>query len=316
MANEVYGRGSAFGHGTESTYGTNVSRTNWLQLYSCTLQERPERDVIDHLSNGEVDFADEYDVRVACNGDLSMPFLFQGFGRVLQTAMGAAPTGSGPFTYERGTGFTSKALSVELIRGTSGQSEVFNGVVFPSWSLIFERNAVARFDAQILGQKANAARASAATASYGGTVQNRCAIGHHVGALTFNGTAHTCQRIEIAVNNNLSTLDELGSLYTSEPGQERYGEVTINATIVQRAETLYTELRSGASSNITFTITRGASAALAVTARNCVLQSAPNEIRGSGLVLLECSWRAKATIGGDGALTLVMTTGQTNFSDN
>jgi len=322
MAGESFGRGSAFGHGIESTWGTAVSRSNWLQVFSCTLQERPEFAWIDHLSSGQADYSEDYQVRTGCSGDLELPFLYEGCGVVLAHAMGSTPgaaSGGGPYvhTFNRGTSFPG--LTVELVRGTSGKSEILTGVVFPSWELVFERGAVSRFRASLLGKFANAARSSAATPSYGGTVQSRAMLGHHVGSITWDGNQHTAQRISISVDNKLERMEDLGSLYTGQPGMGGFGEVLVRATISHRSETLYNAWRAGTEGDITFSVTSGA-LDLAVTARNARIRSAPADIRGAGLITEEIEFACKADASGsgssDGALTFVLTNNQANYYTN
>ena len=313
---EFFGRGSGFGHAKESTWGTAVSRTNWVQIYSCSLQERPEFAFIDHLSNGAADYADDYQTRTIVSGDLETPLLFEGMGLLLEAGMGAVPstTGSGPYvhTFNRGTSFPG--LTAELIRGNSGKSEILSGVVFSNWSLLFESGAVARFNASMLAKNATASRNTAGTATYAGTVTNRAMLGHHVGSITFASNSYGCQRIEISVDNKLERLEDLGSLLTNHPGMSGYGEVIIRATIAYRNDQLYNDYRAGTTSNLTFSVTSGADV-LAVTARNCRIRSAPGAIDGAGLITQEIEFAAKSD-SSNGALTFALTNGQSAYGTN
>lgn len=313
----TYGRGSSFGHGIESTWGSAVAISNWLSVFSCSIQESPENAPIPHLSTGQADYSDDYNPRVECVGDVEMPLLFEGCGLVLSALMGAVPstTGSGPYvhTFERGT--AHPGITVELVRGNSGNSEEFSGVVFPDGALVFERGELARFRSTLRGKQATGARSSAPNPSYGGTVKGRSMRGSQVGSVAFNGNTFVSQRIEVSLNNKLSRLEELGSLYTSQPGMDDYGEVRIRATIVHRNENLYTDFRALVQSNIVFAVTGAGNHLMTVTGRNARLTSVQAPISGAGIVTQEIEWLCFSDAS-NGALSIALRNDQATYNVN
>ena len=109
-------------------------------------------------------------------------------------------------------------------------------------------------------------------------------------------------------------MEDLGSLYTGEPGKGGYGEVYIRTTISHRSEALYNAWRAGTETDITFTVTSGVNV-LAVTARNARIRTAPSDISGSGLVTEEVEFSVKSDAV-DGALTFLLTNAQASYNVN
>tara|TARA_R110000824_G_scaffold108298_2_gene255168 strand:- start:303 stop:722 length:420 start_codon:yes stop_codon:yes gene_type:complete len=138
-------------------------------------------------------------------------------------------------------------------------------------------------------------------------------LAHHVGSITW-GSAYPAQRIEISVDNKLERMEDLGSLYTGQPGMGGYGEVSIRATISHRSDALYNDYRSRTEQDLTFSATNGTQI-LAVTARNCRIRTAPSNIGGSGLITEEIEFAAKSDAS-DGALSFALTNTQATYGIN
>lgn len=312
------GRGTSVGHGKETTYGTATARTNWMHAFSIDLQEKPEISPIPVLCQGDnVDFSDHYTARVAVAGSVSFPLLFEGFGFWMEAAFGtpAVTGGAGPHTHTYERGSTVQGLTVEVIRGSTGQSEVLNGVVVTGWTMMFEVGQIARFDATLLGQKANAVRGPAPMPTYGGTVTGRAVRHDQVGSIGYDSSTYVAQRIEVVVETTLERLDELGSLYTSQPEASDFGTVRVRATVVHRNDDLYNDLRGNTQGDLTITITGSGNNVIAITGRNAVVVSADEPINNAGVITQTVEWLVLSDTS-DSALRAIWTNDQATATTN
>ena len=125
--------GTALGWGLETTEGTAVSRTNWGNVYSASLQEVSAVEPVGTLYElGSSDVANDHVVSKSVSGSLELPLQYKGQGLWLALLFGdePAPSGSDPdytYTYDSAAAFAESA-TVEVIKGNSGRSEVFAGI--------------------------------------------------------------------------------------------------------------------------------------------------------------------------------------------
>src|SRR5687768_10402783 len=133
MAGEWTGRGSVLLFGKEGTPGTLVARSNALRIYDAALLERTQSEPIPELyQGGQGDWSHHVTTGVTAGGDVTMPLCYEGMGFLIENLMGAAPTttdtgGSSPYTHTYHRGTTVGGLSLELVRGSSATSEIFEG---------------------------------------------------------------------------------------------------------------------------------------------------------------------------------------------
>src|SRR5262245_14233225 len=135
MAQPPVGRGLAFGFGNETTWGTAVSRTIWVRGLSesmkRTLSYIPRGVLVE--ASGSRNIRSTFLASDMAGGTLEFLVGYEGMGRILQHILHGTPTTTGPVssiythTYLLATSPPTGGLTIEVIRGNSGISEVFEG---------------------------------------------------------------------------------------------------------------------------------------------------------------------------------------------
>ena len=202
------GMGGSVGAGAETTYGTAVSRAVWIDALSLDGSRDPSRASLPvlHLGGGQVsrrhvDGQEVASVRWRGVGG------YTGWGMFLKQIMGSlATTGSGPYvnTYTLATALPT-GLTIELIRGTAANSEVFEGVKLNRMSASISAGGVLEYDMEGLAETA-ATRGTAGTPS--GITFNPI-HSHHAGTFGFNSVNYTVNSLDFTVDNALSRRDQL-----------------------------------------------------------------------------------------------------------
>lgn len=315
---------SAITFGLQSAFKTVVARNNALHIERCTLQERPVYEALPTLwQSGKTARGDTVKLQIPATGQLVMPMLYEGFGFILANAMGGAPTttGSGPYTHVWELGTTFPGLSLENLRGSSGKSEIFVGTLFPRWRQRIEAKKLVNFSADCLAYKASAARDTAATPTFGRTVQAGGMMGHHVvatdvaGEFAFNSANYAFQWMELDVDLHLEGTQETGSYYAINPEPAEQTDVLIRVGLLQRDEALYTAYLAKTSSNLDVDLDGPGNYAYQILGRNCEIVDYNDEIGGTGRVQATATFRAMPDATNN-ALKLTLVNDQATYSTN
>ena len=325
------GRATALGFGIESTWGTAVSRTNWVQIYSCTLQQRSVVEAVGVLEEfGQPDVARDHIVAKEVSGQIVMPLQYEAIGWWLALLMGEAPTtsGAGPYvhTYDRGAPF-AESLTAEVVKGNSGRSEVFAGLKVTRGRLSIQPRQIVRLSLDCLGYNA-AARNSAGSPSFSSDVRDLAVYPRHIdnvtsgekaGEFTWNSSNWSFQSLEFDINNNLGPNGDVESdYYIAGIEQQGQGEIIIRAQLRAEGSTtdaLLTAHLAGTESDLALTATGPGNFAMTITARNARITRFEDPISSPGRITCTVEFRAKPDAS-DGALTIAVTNDDATYSTN
>lgn len=298
---------TAIGLGVESTRGTAVSRTNWLEVQSAEFTETAtyEKFPIQGASWGGSRQV-SYITRKQVTGSIVLPLQYTGSGLLLQQLLGAvATTGAGaPYThtYSLGT-LPVDYLTIEKIIGTSGRRELLTGVVVTGGRIRFRRAQVTMMELDISGYKSDG-YAAAGTPSFGAAVQTRAALARHLTAssgsgipfqFNWNSNHYTAQELTINFDNAVSDVNDMGSFYATDVDQGAERLVTIAAGlrhIGSGSEVLYTDHLGETSATLSFAMTGDSSnQTITVTGRNAKITSLPAPpLSGDSRVIIRPTW--------------------------
>ena len=274
------GRSGAIGIAVETTYGTAVSRTNWRPVISSGLQRSPSVVPRTDLHAGGPTRRSKFTEREEAGGDVSLLATYDNIGMLLKAALGAVSTsGSGPYTHVYTLADTLPSLTIENIRGTATNSEVFEGVKVSSMGLECSAGTEMVMSLGFIAETA-AARASAGTPSYSAT--ENVALHHQAGQLTFNSVAYDIASFNLTLSTGIDRRDLLGSKLTKEPLRTGYAEISLSVTL-EAADALYTAVLAETESDTTITWTKGASS-IAFEVQNAYIESASDPISDAGIV--------------------------------
>jgi hypothetical protein len=326
------GNGTALGWGLETTEGTAVSRTNWGNVYSASLQEVSAVEPVGTLYElGSSDVANDHVVSKSVSGSLELPLQYKGQGLWLALLFGdePAPSGSDPdytYTYDRAAAFAESA-TVEVIKGNSGRSEVFAGIKVNRGVIRVNPRDIVRLSLDLIGISA-AARGAAGTPTFSGAVSAQAVRSRHAEEITsglraaefsWNGANYTFNSLEIEINNNLSDSDDVSVDYSpASINQGGQGEITMRATLTyggSSTDALRTGHSAGTESTFALTFAGVGNQALTLTGRNAKITGYTDPISGTGRIPATVTMRFKPDAS-NGALTLALTNGDAAYSTN
>ena len=283
MSDRYYGRDSVLGLGVESTFGTAVTITNWLEPIEFTPTETVTNYQPQNLRRlGGFMITGPQVTKMEYTLSWSGEFCYDFQGMLLEAAMGNAvsTSGAGPYVHvydpADAASEPAKFLTVEGGLGTSGNSVLYRGTCVNTFALNIAPNETVKYSVDCIVQQANDA-ASEGTATYGALTYVNDAV-DFVSA-TWNGITLSDDElgsITVTLNNNLQPSFALGSLYTNIPfysGDGRQVEVVMD---IQYAATIGNALRdgnkAGTQSDLVIQYTSGANDVL-ITVRNAFVDS-------------------------------------------
>ncbi len=287
MALPFHGRGAAHGLGEESTYGTPVSRTNWLRVNSSDIA----RNIVRNYRPGLVGVAGGINRRrtvsgaTEAGGPAEYVFAYEGCGILLKHAMGTvSSTGTGPYTHTYTIDDLPTGLTLEDIQsGDSGSvMQLAEGGKINRLALRFPGPS----DAALIGVdylfEDIAAFASAGTPTYGaGDLE---AIGHQLGQLGWNGNNYDLLSLEMVIDNKLTRRNKLGSRLTKEPTRSDFVEVIWRGEIEWENNNAITDYRSEIQGDVTATATGTGNHSAAFTLHNANMWSLSKPINTAGVI--------------------------------
>lgn len=234
------GANADIGAGVETTYGTPVSITNWVETnnYALTVnvQKRMFRTLRQNSRFGRtapVTLLHE----VGLTMDLDMSYDFQGW--IWRAALGTSSSaGGGPYNHTYDAAYPLPSYTIAADLGGSGNSRTVNGCVVNTLTARWTPEDLAQLSVEWIGRQA-AAPASEGSPTYGAVIPVK---GLSEVALVWNSLTFTTElkSVSLTINNNLQRSYNAGSVYTAIPFSQgervtelqvevEYGSVLANA---------------------------------------------------------------------------------------
>tara|TARA_Y100000310_G_scaffold227705_2_gene229991 strand:- start:1687 stop:2646 length:960 start_codon:yes stop_codon:yes gene_type:complete len=285
------GRGTGLGMVKESTYGTAVSRTDWMELISESLARDVQRPFRPHLVGGSTGLVqqDVYAAGDDAGGDLEFEAVYNAicFGHVIFAAMGAVST-SGPsgseYTHQATFANTLPSWTMEVLKG-NGTAEVFEGMKCTKLTLSLSPRDVMRVRTSWIGETSGG-RVSQGTPSY---TSSAAPILHSQApstGVTWNSVNFAkVTSFELTIDNKLETRPYLGSAFTSEPDFSGFREVTFKVSMHWDSDSMWSGLTAGTSSDAVFNIAGTGDNDLNISLENALVTSVSDPISSAGVVV-------------------------------
>jgi len=219
--------------------------------------------------------------------------------------------GAGPYTHTyTHTRSLPNGLTLEIGRGTALTEEIY-GAKISKLTMEVAANNIGSLELEIIA-KTGQARASSTTPTHATPYR---VVGHHVGAVGFNGLSYTTTRIKLAADNALASVDENGSLYTAEPERGAPVKFTFEMDFYATsalADALYVAHLAKTQANLTVTMTHPTSGhTILITLHNAICHACTTPLTGggTGLIKTSASFQGYAS-GTDYGCAIVVTNGQ------
>jgi hypothetical protein len=290
VAIPVRGFGLSLGIGQESAWGTPVAITNWLRLVSSTLDRKITRERLGHQgSYGQVSTHHRYkfDKEELSGGRIEWhPCYNDSTAMILRHVFGTTPTdaGANPYTHTYTLASPPPAgLTLEQIDGTHATldpARVFEGCKVDSFELTIEAGRPVLAAMEVIGQTATGYQAPSATPTY--TTSPFQMLPNHLDTtlgVTFNSNVLTSRRLVLSVRRNLQRNMENGSLFTSEPFENRL-EVELELEVLWSSATPRLGHYAGTTSDLTFTLSNSPRSA-AFTLHNCTIDDVSSPVQAA-----------------------------------
>jgi len=308
------GSGVSIGIGVESTWGTPVSRTNWLHVIAANGGASPEYRDREHLQSlGQAALTTStqaYLVRNNVTAQIEWEASYNDSTLFLwQHAMGASAVtsgGSGPYTH---TYLLKKAnpvgLTMEILQ--DDKAEVLDGGVCESCTWTVESGSPMKCSQTWVFQSAGGI-VSAGTPTY--TTAGDLIMSHHAGNFTWNATNFgKINAITWTLTNTQAKRTLFGSSAIAEPlreAQDVSGQLTIEVSATSDA--LYAAYTALTVADATLTFTDSPRIA-AFTFHNLAFRScsAPRASRGILRYVFDFVCRSDVLLSGDQGFTFVIT---------
>lgn len=280
MGTPYHGRGLTAGLGVESTWGTAVSRTNWLRLISADIkitdnvQRRPHMGALGYLSANtqELDHLDRraagYIEWVASYNDSTQLMIREALG-----ASSVSTSGSGTYTH---TGLLKEALPVgltlELIRG-NGSAQVFEGGLINRLTISGRAGELLRCRAEMVFETGGALTSAGSPTYSSGGAQ---IIYHQSSNLTHGSLNDKYTAFELVIDNKLDTGRlEFGANTISKPVRGDFQEVTLRITRSWDGTVEHAAYLAATAGDAAITFTGASPLSFAVTAHNAQIIDNP-----------------------------------------
>ena len=308
------GINTVIGFGAESTWGTAVSRTNWLGCVSTALNRGVPRSAPSSLkaSTSSAMRRTHFTASEEAGGSVNVLASYDSMGLLVKHAMGGTPstTGTNPYPHLYTLGSTLPSLTVEEVRGNRGKSELYEGMVINSATFECSAGSEMTLALDFIGETA-ATRGTAGTPSYGGT--NDTVLHHQAGTMSIAGNSYSLSSFSLTINNNIARRQFLGSKLTAEPLRSDFSTVECSVT-VDASDQLYTDLHADTAADATITFTSGVKS-VEFKIHNAWIQTASDPISGAGVITQSVVLQGESD-GTDEGLKITVVNGQTSAVAN
>lgn len=286
MAQPQTSFGGSFGMGEESTYGTAVSITNWLEMISCTLDRE-----IDYQPEGTLGRSGDagrmnrrkYVASDNVSGSISFNMAYDDSTlMVFKHAMGVvATTGTAtPYAHAISLGALPTGLSIEK-HANASKAEKFEGCKITDFTVNIAAGGLMTCDATFIGETSGGLVA-AGTPTYSTSTEE--IKHHHAGQLSFNAVNYDITDLTISASSGVDRRQVLGSKLTKEPTPAGKREVTFSVTYEWLADTLHAAFIAGTESDVAITFTGSGDNTLIITGHNAYVSSVSTPIQGPGVI--------------------------------
>ena len=275
------GRGSWIGFAEETTWGTAVSRTNFLSVVSNGLQRTtaltPRSDL--KGSSGSAMRRGHFKGFEEAGGSVVVLATYENIGMLCKHSLGTLnTTGAGPYTHTYTLATTlPTGLTMEGKRGTSG-AEVFEGCKVSTATWECSSGSEMTLSLDVIAETA-ATRSASSSPTF---VTGERVLHHHSSTLSFDGQTYDLVSFKCTLNNSIARRNFLGSRVTKEPARSDYSSVQMDLS-VEAADALYTALHAGTTGDAVVTFASGTKS-MAFTLHNAYLTGASDPISGAGIV--------------------------------
>jgi len=312
MATLYSGRGAVVGIGAESTWGTAVSRSNWLPLISTSMQRsltkvpRPTLRVGTLGAMRRTHFTSE----TVVGGDIVVEASHQSMGILLKGILGgAASTGSGPYVHTYKVGALVAGHTIEINRGT-GTSERFDGCRFESATFDVSAGGVMTLSCSLIG-KTGTARTTLASPTVSTTdlpiLHSQC------GTLAWGGNTFTLSSMSVTISNALARRQLLGATVTAQPLINDFQSVEMSVTL-EVDDQLITDQLNDTEGDAVITFSSGA-ASTAFTVQNAYLSTVTDPVSAAGVISQSATLVGQSD-GTDEGLKVVVTNASSSATAN
>ena len=324
---------TAIGLGVESTRGTAVSRTNFLEVQSAEFTETAtyERFPVQQAAhNGSRQIS--YITRKQVTGTIVCPLQYTGSGLLLKNLLGAVATtgSSAPFTHTYNLGAVPpEFLTIEKIIGTSGRRELITGCCVAGGRIRFRRAQVTMMELDIIGFKSDG-YGSAPTPTFGAAVATRAALSRHLAPSSGSGTSFefdwnsshygVATEVTVSIDSNVSDVGSMGSFFTA--GVDQGGERVVSVAMGIRhegsaAEVFYNNHLAETSGGLSFFMVGDASnQRIDFIGRNAKITSLPAPpLSGDSRIIIRPTWTLHDD-SSNGALSIAVQNSSSSHSAN
>lgn len=287
------GIGTAVGMGAESVWATEVARSAWYRVESVTVARKGEYTQPNTLIGVTASAMRDESIltKESTVGTIRGVASYRNMGLILKYALGAvADSGSDPYTHDYTHAITLLAgLTLEIIRGNTGNAEEVLGARISKLTLEVEANGLMTWEIEVIAKTANA-RASSGSPSHHTPYR---IVGHHCPSLSWNSATPKYKKMTLVIDNKLTAVNECGSLYTSEPERGDMFTVECDVELYATDHALYTAHLAGTSSNLVFVFTEPTtSETMTITLHNAKIVEHDDPISAPGLHSTRVKFRA------------------------
>lgn len=230
MSLGVRGFKGSIGIGTEATWGTEVARDRWMQVYEVDLEKRPRYKNLPRLGAiGDLSTNWRTPIQVAedAGGRIVFPVAYQDASlSFLHQMLGATPveSGAGPFVHTFKIASPGPVgLTIEAIKGektAQNAAQEFYGCKVESWELSMEAGGELVASLDIVARTGGSLQAAPAAPTYGTPVFVQ--HNHLTTKLTGNAVTREITKLSLRGSRNFQKYQEIGSLQIAEPLESRF----------------------------------------------------------------------------------------------
>lgn len=283
-----------------------------------TKEPVPHLGAISDLSSNPRDFFASSDNVV---GGFAFPMAYDDSTvRVLRHILGAVATGAGP-PYDHTLTLASplpSGLSLEIINGmvngTGDTTEVFWGCLFGAASISIEAGGIMMCDVGTVIGVSSGGLTTAGTPTY--STNGQYIRHNHAGVVTVGATDFALRSMRISVDRGLQRNQELGSLFTSRPVEERLA-VDLEFSVLWQTDAWDDSNQADTQADMTVAFTGSGSNALAITAHNMLIMDVSRPVSGPGGITQTIRAKAlQSSPTGDQGLEMIFTNANASHAAN
>lgn len=306
MGTVGHGHQLYLGYGEETTYGTAVARTNYLDVNSESIKDSHTLVESGALNSIGIDTDRVAKGSVAFAGDIVFDAMYGGWERILRGlsgSVGYAFTTNGQATGVHRHRFTpdpdlDKFFTLELFRDTNdfagadaNQAFIYKGCKVNSMTFDASLDSFVQVTTNIVAQ--DMARAAKSTP----TLPTENLVVFTEGAVTLDGSSYNVESFNLTVNNGLNTSKRrVGSRTIFEPTRNAKIEVTGSITLDFESFARYDKFINGTAFAIVLTCTGAAVGSgnekMVFTLNKCRLTDWGAPVSGPGQIQETFSFKA------------------------